>query len=110
MRKTVPIAGFLVAFLILLSGCGAQKGETIFEAGPNSGTVIGKAPKTGVYALYTGFATTPTLTVSLKEGDKLGFRKADDGRIEAVYMQDGAEKTYDLAKLTSQVYWKLLPA
>ncbi len=88
---------------VLISGCGSQKGKTVFTAGPNSGTVVGKAPETGRYALYTSTSPNPTLTIDLNEGDTLGFRKAPDGRIEAVYQ----DKTYDFNKDTVQVYWKL---
>lgn len=105
MRRTgYSIAtGSMICALMLISGCGSQKGKTVFTAGPNSGTVVGKAPETGRYALYTSTSPNPTLTIDLKEGDTLGFRKAADGRIEAVYQ----DKSYDFNKDTVQVYWKL---
>ena len=64
---------------------------------------MGTAPETGTYALYTASSPNPTLTMSLKEGDILGFRKTADNRIEAVYQ----DKTYDFNKDTIQAYWKL---
>lgn len=88
---------------ILVAGCGSQKGRTVFTAGPDSGDNVGTAPETGTYLLYTSMSPNPTLTVKLNQGDKLGFRKASDGRIEAVY----GEKTYDFDKGTAQVYWKV---
>ena len=97
-----PYVSVLVG-LLLLAGCGSQKGKTVFTAGPNSGTVVGTAPETGTYTLYTSLSPNPTLTIKLSQGDKLGFRKTDDGRIEAVYQ----DKTYPFDKGTAQVYWKL---
>lgn len=93
----------LLAGAMLLAGCGSQKGKTLFTAGPNSGTNVGNAPQDGTYLLYTSMSPNPTLTVNLKQGDKLGFQKASDGRIEAVY----GDKTYDFDKGTAQVYWKV---
>jgi len=93
----------LAAALLLIGGCGAQKGKTVFSAGPTSGEVVGKAPETGRYMLFTSTSANPILTIDLKEGDTLGFRKSADGRIEAVYQ----DKTYDFNKDTLQVYWKL---
>ena len=92
-----------IVLAILLAGCGSQKGRTVFTAGPDSGDNVGTAPDTGEYRLYTAMSPNPTLTVKLNQGDKLGFRKASDGRIEAIY----GEKSYDFPKGTAQVYWKL---
>lgn len=96
LRKLILVSA------LLLAGCGSQKGKTIFTAGPNSGDNVGTAPETGTYALYTAMSPNPTLTVNLNQGDKLGFRKTSDGRIEAVYK----DKTYPFDKGTAQVYWK----
>ena len=93
----------VLSFTLLLAGCGTQKGKTIFTASPNSGTVVGTAPESGTYTLFTSLSPNPTLTIHLNEGDKLGFQKSADGRIEAVYL----DKTYDFNKDTAQVYWKL---
>lgn len=95
---------FLLSLGLLAStGCGGQKGKTVFTAGPTTGDAVGTAPETGRYALYTASSPNPTLTIDLKEGDTLGFRKTSDGRIEAVYQ----DKTYAFPKETAQVYWKL---
>lgn len=97
-------SAFLVlALLLVVAGCGSQKGKTVMTAGPDSGDNVGTAPETGTYTLYTAMSPNPTLTVKLNQGDKLGFRKAADGRIEAVY----GDKTYDFDKGTAQVYWKV---
>jgi hypothetical protein len=96
-----------LALLLLVFGCGSQKGKTVFTAGPDSGDNVGTAPETGTYTLYTSMSANPTITIKLNQGDKLGFRKTSDGRIEAVYSVNGQEKTYDFDKGTAQVYWKV---
>ncbi|HEY2588488.1 MAG TPA: hypothetical protein VGI81_22295 [Tepidisphaeraceae bacterium] len=93
----------VLGLVLFASGCGSQKGKTVFTAGPNSGTNVGTAPQDGTYLLYTAMSPNPTVTVKLKEGDKLGFQKTSDGRIEAVY----DDKTYDFDKGTAQAYWKV---
>jgi hypothetical protein len=103
MPRKLYIVTPLLALALLVSGCGSQKGKTIFTAGPNSGDNVGTAPETGTYTLYTAMSPNPTLTVKLNSGDKLGFRKGADGRIEAVYK----DQTYPFDKATTQVYWKL---
>jgi hypothetical protein len=103
MYRKLIVAGPFLALALLVAGCGSQKGKTVFTAGPDSGDNVGAAPDTGTYQLYTAVSPNPTLTIKLNQGDKLGFRKAGDGRIEAVY----GDKTYDFDKGTAQVYWKL---
>jgi hypothetical protein len=94
---------FFLTFALLLAGCGSQKGRTVFTAGPDSGDNVGAAPETGTYLLYTAMSPNPTMTVKVNQGDKLGFRKTADGRIEAIYN----DQVYDFDKGTTQVYWKL---
>lgn len=102
IKRFVFVPSFL-ALALVLAGCGSQKGKTVFTAGPDSGTNVGTAPETGTYALYTSMSPNPTLTVKLNQGDKLGFQKTSDGRIEAVYK----DQTHDFDKGTAQVYWKV---
>ena len=99
-RFAIPALALAAA---LLSGCGAQKGETVFTGGTNSADVNGKAPSSGTYLLYTSMSPNPTNTITLKEGDPMGFRKTNDGRIEAFWN----DQKYDFDKTTTQVYWKL---
>jgi hypothetical protein len=91
------------SIIMMLIGCGTQKGKTVFTASPNSGTVVGVAPESGTYRLFTSLSPNPIITLHLNQGDKLGFQKAPDGRIEAVYL----DKTYALNKDTMQAYWKV---
>ena len=93
----------LLALAVSAGGCGSQPGKTIFTQGPNSEFVMGEAPETGTYALYTATSPNPTTTVKLNEGDPLGFRKSDKGRIEAV----AGDQSTELGAGTSQAYWKL---
>ena len=99
-RSLVPIVA-LVAFLVC-AGCGAQSGETIMTQGPTADPVMGTAPEDGTYQLYTAFAANPTTTVELKEGDPLGFRKSDSGRIVAI----AGDQSVELGATTTQAYWK----
>ena len=102
-HKSFIVAALALGFLV--AGCGSQEGETLFTAGPGSENVAGKATRDGTYLLYTAFSPNPTLTVKLKEGEPLGFRKAADGRIEAFW--GSPEQTHAFDKGTSQVYWKV---
>jgi len=97
------LLGMSLAAIPVMSGCGAQSGRTIMTQGAGANPVMGKAPESGSYALYTAFSPNPTMTTDLKEGDALGFRKTDDGKIEAV----AGDKTHVLDKATAQAYWKL---
>ena len=96
------LSAFVIACTLLLVGCGSQKGKTVFTAGPDSGDVVGTAPDTGTYALYTSMSPNPTTTVKLNQGDVLGFKKGADGRIQAIWK----DQTYNFDKGTAQVYWK----
>lgn len=102
MQKTLKRSAIVLAALLFAAGCGSQEGETIFTAGPGTDQVGGTAPKGGTYKLYTAASPNPTITVNVKEGDPLGFRKTADGKIQAFYN----DKTYDFDKATAQVYWK----
>jgi hypothetical protein len=88
---------------LLLAGCGSQSGKTVMTQGPNAEPVMGTAPQSGTYKLYTAFSPNATYTVKLKEGDPLGFRRTSSGQIEAV----GGNETQVLPKGTTQAYWKL---
>lgn len=101
--KRALLPSLALAATVLLAACGSQKGETVFTAGPNSADTNGKAPSSGTYLLYTSMSPNPTNTVTLKEGDPMGFRKSADGRIEAFWN----DQKYDFEKNTAQVYWKL---
>ncbi|HSV14987.1 MAG TPA: hypothetical protein VLI90_12075 [Tepidisphaeraceae bacterium] len=102
MRHSSAAAFVLLTLGMLLSGCGSQEGETVFTAGPNNAEVVGKAPHTGTYLLFTAASPNPTTTVNLNEGDPMGFHKTADGKIQAFWK----DQTYDFDKATAQVYWK----
>ena len=93
----------LLPLLLNLAGCGSQEGETVMTGGPETTTNVGKAPRNGTYLLFTAMSPNPTATVKLNEGDPLGFRKLEDGRIEAV----AGTQTFTLGKGTAQCYWKV---
>lgn len=102
MRRIIALVPF-TAVALMLAGCGAQSGKTVMTQGANAEPVMGTAPQTGTYKLYTAFSPNATFTVNLKEGDSLGFRRTSNGQIEAV----GGDETQVLPKGTSQAYWKL---
>ena len=96
-------AVMLSAGITLIPGCGAQGGRTIMTQGGSAEPVMGTAPDSGMYKLYTAAALNPTATQRVNQGDPLGFRRADDGHLIAV----AGSQTYDLPKGTMQAYWKL---
>ena len=102
MTSKLRFASLLLA-VAALAGCGAQGGKTIYTQGVNAAPVMGSAPEAGIYQLYTTLSPNPTTTVRLKEGDPLGFRKTDDGRMEGI----AGDQVIDLPKGTAQAYWKL---
>ena len=105
-KLTFRLGTALAAGLLLIAavpGCGAQGGRTIYTQGANAEPVMGTAPETGTYQLYTAMSPNPTTTVKLSEGDPLGFRKNPEGRLEGV----AGEQTVTLPKGTVQAYWKL---
>lgn len=106
MRTTMKLlsaAALLMAGTALMPGCGTQPGRTVMTQGFNAEPVMGVAPQNGEYMLFTAASPNPTSTVRLKDGDPLGFRKADDGHWIAV----AGTQSFDLPKGTAQAYWKL---
>ncbi|HEY2588487.1 MAG TPA: hypothetical protein VGI81_22290 [Tepidisphaeraceae bacterium] len=105
MRTVRVLIAALAMFtgVALFTGCGMQGGKTIMTQGGTSEPVMGTAPQAGQYALYTSMSANPTATVSLKEGDPLGFRKAEDGHLVGV----AGGQSFDLPHGTAQAYWKL---
>jgi hypothetical protein len=54
----------------------------MYERGQQVNTI--PAPKTADYALYTGSKETPKVVIRVNKGEKLGFEKTADGKIQAV--------------------------
>jgi hypothetical protein len=86
----------------LLAGCGIQPGRTVMTQGANADPIMGTAPDTAKYMLYTAASPNPTATVRVDAGKPLGFRRADDGHLVGV----ADSQQFDLPKGTSQAYWK----
>ena len=84
------------------AGCGLQEGHTIATFTPSSDLVMTQAPEDGRYALYTATGATPVTTYTLRRGDRLGFERDPNGRIQAV----AASNVQPLSKLTTSAYWK----
>ena len=102
IRSLLSLALVLVG-ICSLGGCGVQRGKTVYTQGANAAPVMGTAPESGTYQLYTALSPNPTTTVKLHEGDPLGFRKNADGQIEGV----AGDQSVALPKGTAQAYWKL---
>lgn len=101
--KAILLVAGVLAGVSASTGCGSQPGRTIMTQGANAEPVMGNAPQSGEYMLYTAASPNPTSTVRVKEGDPLGFRHADDGHWVAV----AGDQSFDLPKGTAQMYWKL---
>ena len=96
-------AGFATTVVsTLLAGCGLQGGQTVITQGATSDPVMGTAPDTAKYMLYTAASPNPTATVRVEAGKPLGFRRADDGHLIGV----ADTQMFDLPKATAQAYWK----
>jgi hypothetical protein len=75
----------LLLGLGLTAGCGAMGGgKTVVRYDESSPPIETKAPAQGSYALYSTMDTTPRVRVTLGEGDKIGFRKGDNGQLIAI--------------------------
>jgi hypothetical protein len=94
LALSLPLAG---------AGCGAQPGKTVMTQGAKSEPIIGRAPETGTYSVYTSMSPNARNTVKLQEGERLGFQRGADGTIEAV----AGDQVTPLGKGTAQAYWKL---
>jgi hypothetical protein len=109
MSRNLKRLGAAMLFIVTagvpmaMTGCGAQAGKTIMTQGANAEPIMGVAPETGEYKLYTSMSPNPTTTVNLKEGEPLGWRRTPEGQLEAV----AGTQTQVLPKGTAQAYWKL---
>lgn len=94
--------GLLVAGGAALPGCGLQAGHSVMTQNANSDPVLGTAPDSGEYALYTATSPNAMATVKVNRGDRLGFRRAEDGHLTAV----AGDQSFDLPHHAVQAYWK----
>ena len=92
-----------LALALALTGCGLQKGQTEVKYEKSSTNLnMSDATKTGDYALFTTTDLTPRVVRHLNQGERLGFRKMDNGEVEAV----AGDYTMNLAANTQRAYWK----
>ena len=101
--KIVLAALMLSGAVTTMTGCGAQPGTTILTQNANSDPVMGTALQSGEYMLYTSASMNPTVTVRLKAGDPLGFRRSSEGRMQAI----AGDQSFDMPTGYAQAYWKL---
>jgi hypothetical protein len=102
MLTTRPIVLGSIVLAFALTGCGLQKGETEVKYEKNNAVNLSEATKTGDYALFTMTDVTPEVVRHVNQGDRLGFRKLDDGSVEAV----AGDYTTTLGSKTLRAYWK----
>ncbi|MFL5395853.1 MAG: hypothetical protein ACJ79G_23725 [Myxococcales bacterium] len=98
-RPAVLLAGLLAA------GCIVQPGDPriTYRRGVEPQPVKG-ATASGQWILYPGNATEPDRTVTVKEGEPLGFRRKADGSVVAV----AGQQEFPLKPvLADEYYWKL---
>jgi hypothetical protein len=85
MRTISRIGSLLVLLAMGVTGCTlAQKGETVVKHDKGQPPILGEATLDGQYALYKVLDGTPHVTYTLKQGDKLGFDKTENGQLIAV--------------------------
>ena len=93
----------IAAALTTGSGCGIQTGNTIMTQGTRNDPVMGAAPSSGTYALFTATGLNAIATAHVHQGEPLGFDRGLDGRWIAV----AGSQHFDLPHGTAQAYWKL---
>jgi hypothetical protein len=105
------LACIVVLHLIpLSSGCTKTVINRVANFDTNRDTVTAIVPETGVYRVkYVSTASNRTRTVRdssriLAEGDRVGFRRTDDGRIVAL-ARDEEFELHDLPPDASQCCW-----
>jgi len=93
----------VILSVLLLAGCGAQKGTTEIKYEKNGDPQTISAPQDGTYALYTASDLTPKVREKLSKGDRIGFEKTSDGKVRAV----AGTYSQTLPSSTQEAYWKL---
>ncbi len=72
----------LSIFLATLAGCAAVGGEkTIVKVDRDQPPVVKQAPAAGSYGLFSATDRSPILTVVLRGGERLGFRRTGNGLV-----------------------------
>jgi|SRR5688500_9198319 len=85
MRYISRLSALLVLLALGFAGCTiAQRGETVVKHDKGSAPILGEATADGQYALYKALDGTPQVVYNLKQGDKLGFDKNEEGQLVAV--------------------------
>src|SRR4051812_5028991 len=101
-RSTMRCAiGLVAALMMAVSGCAEQNGHTVAQWDRGREATMTTAPHDGDYALYTSPASVPIIQ-PLHKGDKLGFEKLDDGRVQA----RARAFSVVLREQTDKAFWK----
>jgi hypothetical protein len=96
------MAGIALGFLaMMLAGCAVvQKGETVVKYDKGELPIMGEAPTEGQYSLYRVTDATPLVTYPLKAGDKLGYKRTDQGSLL------GVAGSHEVPLTNDSYYWK----
>lgn len=90
MRSLIAAIALLAFGLV---GCAQfTSGEPVVRYDKGEQALLQEAPMAGTYALYSRFDSNPRVSVSLEQGDKLGFETAQTGRITAI----AGDREFDL--------------
>ncbi len=94
----------LVMLMVGIAGCAKfTSGQPVVQYQKGKQALLQEAPMTGTYALYSTFDSDPKVTVNLEQGDELGFRTSETGRITAV----AGDREFDLPD--ASYVWKRKP-
>ena len=97
------LASVCVAFLFVVSGCGAQKGATQIKYEKGQDVQMISAPEDGKYALFTMTDVTPHVVKGLQRGEQLGFERINENQVRAI----AGDYSKVLPTSTAKAYWKL---
>lgn len=104
VKQSLSLAALLAT--VALAGCGMQPGKSEVKYNRGDTARMSEASQDGIYALYGSSDATPLVRYTLTKGDKLGFKKLDDGSVVAVA---GTNETpiATTAVATRTFYWKM---
>ena len=94
--------GVLALTTLLFVGCAAlQRGVNIVKYEGSGNEIMTEAPSVGQYMLYSSQDVASKVSVSLKKGEPIGFKKDDKGILKAV----AGKNSYPVTSADTY-YWK----
>jgi hypothetical protein len=105
MRNSIALIFALMVLCVALPGCGTREGQKLVTYSSNTTELPAPVTvnKAGTYALYPDDGLSPLEKIQLNGGEKIGFRRATDGRVVAF----AGDKEFPLNAVLAQEYvWK----